>query len=246
MKMFVEPISFIVPLRDRREQIPGFLHNIKKYYKNFEIIFCCQDDRLLFRKGQLSNLGFKRAKYNFVAFINLDYRFMSGVDLVAQVRNFDRPIIPFGFSVRVTESDVGQLTIVRGKLTNLSFGGCCVFTRDQFIKSCGNSNLMAGWGPDDNLLAYRTNFCRVSDATMGHVVHLKTGVYFGGDVKLRNQNLKMTDPLRDRKKDGIDQTIATEQSCNTVELNIIEYKFRNICVPDDFEYMDLYSEIEGK
>lgn len=244
IKMDSKFTSFIVPLRDRRDQIPGFIYNIKKYYENFEIIFCCQNDNLLFRKGQLSNLGFKKAKYDIVAFVNLDYRFMSYVNLVEEVRRFDKPIVPFGFAARVTESSAGDINIVRKALPSESCGGCCVFTKEQFVKSCGNSNLIAGWGPDDNILRYRTNFRKLNDVEMGHIVHSKGGSYFDPKVKLRNQNLKMTDLQRDHSKDGFTQTIADEVGCIKVEPNIVEYKFRNIRVPEDFAYMNIYLEIK--
>jgi hypothetical protein len=79
---------------------------------------------------------------------------------------------------------------------------------------------------------------------MGHIVHSKGGSYFDPKVKLRNQNLKMTDLQRDHSKDGFTQTIADEVGCIKVEPNIVEYKFRNIRVPEDFAYMNIYLEIK--
>lgn len=237
-----EGISFIVPLRGRREQIPGLIHNIKRYYKIFEILFCCQDDNRLFRKGQLANLGSKKAKYDLLAFINLDYRFLSFVDIVREMKKRDQPICTMSDQARVVETSLGVLKIVRKPIPAMSTGGCSVFTKEQWMKSSGNSNLIIGWGPDDDLLHYRTNLFKLSGVSMGHIVHSKGGSYFDAEVKLRNRRIKMKAPARDHKKDGINQTIADESGKIVIEDNIVEYKFRNIRVPDDFAFPDRYQQ----
>ena len=80
---------------------------------------------------------------------------------------------------------------------------------------------------------------------MGHIFHTKTGLYHHAAVKRRNQDLKMTDLSdRDPNKDGFEQTIADEIKRVVIESNIIEYKFRNIRVPEDFAYMNIFLEIK--
>jgi len=240
--MSEQGISFIVPFRERKEHLPGFLCNIKKYYKNFEIILACQDDNLLFRKGQLSNLGWKKAKYNVLAFINLDYRFMSYVDILQELIKYQRPICTFSLAARVKDSTNGNLVVTRKPTPSPTAGGCTVFTKEQWLNCHGNSNLIIGWGPDDNLLFYRTNMIKLPDVCMGHIVHGKGGHYFSNEIKSRNQNIKMLDPQKDPSKDGFEQTIADESEPKLLELNVTEYKFKNIRVPDNFEYMTEYNE----
>jgi len=237
-----ESISFVVPLRGRKDQILGFIYNIKKYYKDFEIIFCNQADDMLFRKGQLSNLGFKKAKFNIIAFINVDYRFLDYVDIVKEMEEHKSPFIPFVKGKRIVEPSLGKYRVVDEEhIPHVgAVGGCQIFTREQFIKSGGHTNLIFGWGPDDVVMSQRISFVFTAHPhVMGHILHGKTGSY----VALRGINqLQSFNPPTIPEKDSFEHTIADEIGSKYIESNIVEYSFRNIRVTENFEYMDRYNK----
>jgi len=238
--MSEKSISFIVPLRDREDQVSGFIYNIKKYYKDFEIIFCNQADKLLFRKGQLSNLGFKKAKFDIVAFINVDYRFLDYVDIVKEINEYKNPFIPFTKGKRIKEPSLGNYVVIEENHVNMGgVGGCQIFTKEQFIKSNGYTNLIFGWGPDDVAMSQRTTFVFTKyPHSMGHIFHSKGGSY----ISLRTENRHQCfDPPATPVKDSFRHTAADELEHKIIESNVIRYNFKNIRVTDNFEYMDRYN-----
>lgn len=230
-------ISFIVACRDRVEMRSGLIANIRKYYPNSEILFCNQQDKLLFRKGQLSNLGFKLAKHEVVAFINLDYRFMEYVDLIFELSKHKVPVIPFSCGKLIAEKSSNVFEIVLNGFNHDSVGGCVVLTKEQFEKSYGNTNLIFGWGPDDIVLARRLKVYRKLPYTMGHVQHSKTDAH----KKMMKHNRQMCYcPPTEPELDAYYHTIANEVGSKVLSDNIIQYDFKNIRVSGDFGYTDKY------
>ena len=231
-------ISFIVPCRGRSEMRPGFIFNVRKYYPGSEIIFCNQKDSFLFRKGQLTNLGFKLAKYDILALINLDYRFMEHVDLVSELDKHKVPIIPFSEGRSIIENPLGIFKI--GVRSNPdSVGGCVVLTKEQFKKSGGNTNLIFGWGPDDIIFAQRIGKFKKLPYTMGHIRHSKSPAY--GAMKNYNRQMCFCPPPKS-ELDAYYHTIADISGSKVLSKNIIQYDFINIHVSDDFGYMDKYNQ----
>lgn len=238
-----ETLTFIVPYRGRKEHLPGLLLNIKQHYKQAKIILCCQNDNLLFRKGQLANLGFLRAESDIVAFVNLDYRFIDHVDLVAEIEKRDHPIVPFLYSSAVLDGPNGSLKIVKEKAGIGSYGGCQVFHRSQFEKIGGNTNLILGWGPDDVVLNQRTMRAGIPLERllfkMGHVKHSKSGSYHLHKIVYSNRIMSFNPPSN-CKYDSFRETIAKEVCCKQSGPNVIEYKFKDIRIPEDFKEMTRY------
>jgi len=238
-------ISYIVSVRGRRDMFPGFIRNIKEYNEDFEIIFCCQDDNLLFRKGQLANLGYKKAKKDLISFINIDFRFLEFVPIVEEMNKIDAPVITFLYAAKVREGKDGKLleTTQRGK--SQTPGGCQVFTRNQFERCGGHTNLIMGWGIDDVVVNYRVkqfSKFRYLPYCMGHVEHDKFVEYPRREyVKGRNTTVAMNPPS-DPKFDSFMETIAEESGKTVLEDNVFEFKFRNIGVPDNFVEMKRYKE----
>lgn len=231
-------ISFIVPCRGRDEMRPGFIFNIRKYYPEAEIIFCNQKDNLLFRKGQLSNLGFYKATHNLVAFINLDYRFMDYVDIASEMNKYQMPLIPFSCGKLVEELPIGTFKLIEYHNPD-SVGGCVVTTKEQFEKSCGNTNLILGWGPDDIVFARRIGGYKKLPYTMGHIKHAKTKEY----LEMREFNRQMCyDPPTIPERDSHYHTKTEQVEKIILAENIIQYDFINIGVVSNFEYMDRYEQ----
>jgi len=218
---------------------PGLTSNIRKYYPNSEIIFCNQKDNLLFRKGQLANLGFKLAKHNTVAFINLDYRFMEYVDLISELDKHGVPIIPFNHGKLITETSPNVFKVILEGHNHDSVGGCVVLTKEQFEKSYGNTNLIFGWGPDDIVFARRLKSYKKLPHTMGHVQHSKTIAH----KMLMSCNRQMCYcPPTTPELDGYIHTAADKVGSKILSENIIQHDFANICVSEDFGYTDKYNQ----
>lgn len=232
-------ISFIVSCRGRTEMRPGLIFNIRKYYPGSEIIFCNQKDNLLFRKGQLANLGFNLAKHDIVAFINLDYRFMEYVDLIFKLDKYKVPVIPFLYGKLIVEKALGVFTVVLEGHNHTSVGGCVVLTKEQFEKSCGNTNLILGWGPDDIIFAQRIKTYKKLPYTMGHLQHPKTSAH----KSMVNCNRRMCFcPPPQPELDAYYHTIADKVGSKVLSENIMQYDFMNIRVSDDFGYKDRYNQ----
>jgi len=231
-------ISFVVSCRGRLEMRPGFISNIRKYYPDSEILFCNQKDALLFRKGQLANLGFKLVKHDIIAFINLDYRFMEYVDLIFELDKHKVPVIPFSDGRSVIENPLGIFKIVVRSNPD-SVGGCVVLTKEQFKESGGNTNLIFGWGPDDIVFAQRIGKFKKLPYTMGHIQHSKNQAYRA----MKNYNRRMCFcPPPKPELDAYYHTIADRVGSKVLSENIIQYDFINIRVSDDFGYMDKYNQ----
>lgn len=231
-------ISFIVSYRGRKEMMPGLIFNIQKYYPESEIIFCSQKDNLLFRKGQLTNLGFLLARHEIIASVNLDYRFMEYVNLIAELDKHKVPVIPFSFGKLIREKELGVFEIVLEGFNHDSVGGCVVLTREQFAKSGGNTNLILGWGPDDIVLARRMGSYKKLPYTFGHVEHPLTS---GGPMKARNRHVCYNPPTKP-KLDGYTHTIADKVGRTSLQKDVVLYDFANIRVSNDFGYMDKYNQ----
>lgn len=232
-------ISFIVPCRGRTEMCSGFIFNIRKYYPESEIIFCNQKDSLLFRKGQLTNLGFKLAKHDIIAAINLDYRFMEYVDLISELDKYKVPCIPFSFGKLIVEKARGEFEVVLEGHNHDSVGGCVVLTKEQFEKSCGNTNLILGWGPDDIVFAQRIKMYKKLPYAMGHVQHPKTSTHKSMiDCNRQQCYCPPTKP----ELDAYYHTVADVLESKVLSKNIIQYSFKNIRVSDDFGYTDRYNQ----
>lgn len=231
-------ISFIVACRGRTIMRFGLISNIKKYYPDSEIIFCNQKDNLLFRKGQLTNLGFRLAKNEVVASINLDYRFMEYVDLISELAIHKVPIIPFSHGKLILEHAPNTFEIVLDGFNHDSVGGCIVLTREQFEKSGGNTNLILGWGPDDIVFARRIGSYKKLPYTFGHVKHPSASV----DKTMMNHNRHVCyNPPTKPELDGYTHTIADKVGIIEYSKSVVQYDFTNIHVSEDFGYMDKYN-----
>ena len=78
-------ISFIVPLRDRLELLKSLVKNLEENFTDFELIIAYQDDNLLFKRGQLMNLGFQKSKGDVCIFQDVDIRHLKRIDFSAEI-----------------------------------------------------------------------------------------------------------------------------------------------------------------
>lgn len=236
-------ISFIVPIRGRMEMVPGFIQNIKDNFDNFEIIFCYQDDNLLFRKGQLSNLGYQYSTKDLVAFINVDYRFLSRVPIEKEMEINRVPLITFLYACRVRE--------IKGRVVeekcgpSRTPGGCQVFTREQFEKIGGHTNLILGWGIDDVVINIRVRQFYTAfhflPYRMGHVIHDKFVEYPKREY-VKGCNCRVAiHPPSDPEYDSFRETEADLVGMKRSGPNIFLLSFTNIRVSRDFRERERYN-----
>lgn len=244
-------VSFVVPLRGRREHLDGFVHSIQTVYAGvpYEVLFIEQADDLLFKRGQLCNLGFKKAKGDIVVFTDIDIRYLDRLDFQKHLEQFKRPYVGFDHIAQLQEPRTGEYVITMTEPRPHGFGACAVFSREQFMTSNGFSNLIIGWGGEDDVIAARAKMKRLT-YTLGHVTHAQPPRSEVNNTLWHQQNVYFlrTDHSRDAAKDSFRETVATEVSSRPVKglehFTLIEY--RNITVTDDFAYMEHLVGREGR
>ena len=254
-------ISFIIPLNERKlNRLDGLLYNIEKYYgkpskDNYEVIIINQDIKEPFKLGQNRNLGFKESIGDIIVFLDVDIRFKNKLSFKEILLNSkNRPVICWEFIIQINEDENYNIVEIEEKKKGVGKGGCTVFTRDQYKKSYGHSNLILGWGKEDNVLYYRTNFIRLIGSEIYHVYHKDKRELWGLDKKILSKtlskNVEIVNMVRDGKidseKDGFNQTIA-EVFLYKEELNglLKYYNVSNITVSEKFKYIELYNEINN-
>jgi hypothetical protein len=232
-------ISFVIPIRGRREHIPGLLDNLEKYFSDYEVIFAEQDDDEMFKRGQLCNLGFLQSHGDIIIFQDVDIRHLNKLDISSHLETFGRPFIAFDRISQLTENN-GKYNLLETKERLQAYGACAVFTRSQFVASHGFSNLIIGWGGEDNLMNERARFARLKQA-LGHVKHEAPShaKIWNTDWHRRNVELWQSDKSRVASLDGYVQTIATLTD-SISDGKLYTHKFKNIRTSKNFAYRHLF------
>lgn len=234
--MFEESIvSFVVPLRERQSQVDGCIETVRGNTSKFELILCHQADRMLFKRGQLCNLGYKESKGEIVVFLDVDMRFIERIDFRALMNIHQHPYVPFRFIDKLVVNNAGYV-VKRREQRWASVGGCCVFTKEQFEKCHGFSNLCVGWGWEDDLLNGRVGF-KLLEGRIGHLTH--NSEPRAHEDTARNRTIAENDCAREACYDGYLQTIARKVGEDKIGDNIRRTMFLDITVPPDFKYADL-------
>jgi len=225
-------INFLVSYRDRERMLSHFVKSIHKFYPESKIIIAEQCDDKPFLQGQLLNLAYKYSTGKIVVFMDVDVRFRKKLDILEIVPAIDHPFLAYN---DLWHCDMNGRVVAIRKGSDSSNGGCCIFTREQFEASSGYSNLIVGWGGDDDILNGRVGgFVRLENVML-HVRHprLKRGEIYEG-----NLHAYKTDDMRDKHLDGFRQTTArllTKQD----DGNKLHLCFDNIGVVSDFAYPEL-------
>ncbi len=228
-------LSFIVTHRNRELQLIDYVENIHRFYPNAEIVISEQRNTNVFLQGQLFNLAFPHSHGDIIILMDVDIRFSNTIDFEKWMGVLKHPFIGYD---RIFNCDENKKILNIRPGTDRTHGGCCVFTRDQFIDSCGYSNLMCDWGAEDDILDIRVNgFKRIHNSLL-HIYHEKRK---SSITYPRNRIMYETEKKRDKKLDGWKQTTAKlkdkQQGYNSIYL-----VFDEITVTKDFAYLNLLKD----
>jgi len=244
-----DTIDFIIPYRDRPENLDGLIQNIKKFYYsycNYNIIVCEQNDDKPFLRGQLFNLGFNKSRSEMVVLMDVDIRFLETIDLIKEMNEHDKPFLPWNNIAEIKKEENGEFEFT-GEVDPhvVGWGGCFVCTREHFEKFGGFSNLVFGWGGEDNIVYKRCkhaglffkgeqeNLCTANklDFKMGHISHKKNN---NNSLYLHNNSILYNHSYLE--DDTHEQTIADYEYQRKSQVE--HYKFSNIGVTEYFKYKD--------
>lgn len=143
-------IGICVPYRNREKHLNRFIPHISKILKDngldYEVFICNQVDEKPFNKGKLLNIAFLMGVKNgcdYFAFNDIDTLPIKGND------DYSYPDMhPIHLSSEIDEYDD---SIPYSE----NFGGCVLFTKDQFKEINGFSNDYWGWGYEDDDMYWR-------------------------------------------------------------------------------------------
>lgn len=195
-----------------------------------------------FKLGQIRNLGFKKSIGDIIVFFDVDIRLPKKIDFASALLEKKLPIVCWKYITQI-EDDINYKKLSKPK-EGVGKAGFFALTREQFESVNGYSNLLIGWGKEDNLLEKRFDheFVRM-DEEIYHIKHEQSRELWrvAGSAIKHNLQILRTDSKRDKLNDGFAQTIADEH-----ELDFIGYKhyiFSNVRVVEDFEYKDEFEKL---
>jgi hypothetical protein len=241
-------VSLIVPYRDRLKHLPGCLQTFAEHVgEEYEVLISEQAEGGYFLRGQLANLVFSRAAGEIVAIMDVDARFLVRQEFSRWSAEQGKPFLPWTRVVDVAEDQAGRLTPLEAPMAwaGNSAGMCCVLTCGQFEASNGFSNLMFGWGSEDNVLDRRVHRFTRLDLNIAHVAHRADRAKVVRTARRANNILLcLTDSRRNLAADSFRQTLATELPREVLSQSprIVKYAWRDITVPADFAYRELLDD----
>lgn len=174
-------ITFVIPNRGGKH-IDFVISQLKKFYPNDDYIVVCQEDNEPFKRGQLFNVSYNYIKTDYICFIDNDLFFKGYVDLIGLYKKKNcQVLMPFNVieQVDVIDKDKYKVTKIGNKLIigdDNRFGprgGITFLSTDTFKKMDGYSNLLIGYGYEDNEFACRcdkSGFVNI-DNHICHITH---------------------------------------------------------------------------
>jgi len=226
-------ISFIATYRNRNNQLEEFIKSLDKYYPSSEIVIAEQKNEKAFVQGQLFNLAYPHSHGDMIVLMDIDMRYTKKVDFLESMNKLKHPFI--GYNQILNCNITGKISGIRNG-SSISLGGCSVFTRSQFEASSGYSNLMCGWGGEDDILNIRVNGFKRIDNTLLHIDHSRRNI--GGQDHDINVRLYKTERERNKELDGFRQTVGN-LVYKEVKDNVMHLGFDGIGVVPTFVYKNL-------
>lgn len=233
----MDKFSIICPFRDRKEVVEDFIYHFSSLYPRAEIIMVQQANKKKFRRGQLLNAGFKYASTCDVnVFVDVDLRLIEKIDFVGLSNKFQSPYYPYYTIKQARILQKGKYRITGREWKNCN-GGMYVFTREQFLKINGHSNLYIGHSYEDTDLRQRTDLAREQN-TILHISH--PSISNKDDIKANKYIFDQRSRF-DIQKDGVNQLVCRYE-IKEIENKIKRLDVFDIKVEEGFEYFSLIKE----
>jgi len=231
-----DSVSFIIPNRGGKD-LDKVIQNINDVYSDVskEIIVVEQCDERPFMRGQLFNIGVKYATGKYLALTDNDIYHLRKVPWIEIYETIKKPLIGFKYISQVTLKD-GTPIITSTANCEVGFGGFNFLSKEDFINANGFSNLMIGWGAEDNEFFYRfKDYVRIPQ-NLGHLTH----------PRRVNTNPRNTELNRDiwynhrtnKNDDGFNETTFNLISSSRNE-NVLYLKVDKISVIEGFKFKEL-------
>ena len=194
----------IVPYRDRADNLKEFIPAIKAYLPQAEIVVVEQCGTELFNKGSLINIGMLEAGGMG------DYFMFHDVDLIPIKVDYSYPDKPTHVATELSQYDY-KMPYPK------YFGGCVLFTKDQFESVNGFSNKFNGWGCEDD--SFFDSF-----AAKGIMIERRSG---------RFESLYHT---RDYNPKDFGKNVATHREGRDFSegVSTVEYDIQSVVVKEDY------------
>ena len=155
-------ITFIIPNRGGKH-IDFVIKQLKLFYPDEKYMVIIQEDNEPFKRGQLFNISYKYTDTEYLCFIDNDIFFKDFVDLIKIYKDRDCQVLqPFNVIEQVTltgdtytVTKIGKPNIIRDDHTFGPRGGITFVSKEAFKNLNGFSNLLMGYGYEDNEFACR-------------------------------------------------------------------------------------------
>ncbi|KAG8593981.1 hypothetical protein GDO81_001020 [Engystomops pustulosus] len=161
----LQKIAIVIPFRNRESHLKIWLHNmhpfLQKQQADYGIYVIEQHGNLPFNRAKLLNIGYKEAlkEYDYNCFI------FSDVDIIPMdQRNLYRCSTNPKHMAHALDKFNFRL------LYATLFGGVVAFTKEQFLKVNGFSNLFWGWGGEDDDLYKRVITAGMQIERMNNII----------------------------------------------------------------------------
>lgn len=222
-------LAIIVPYRDRLEHMKEFVPYMDNYLKYFDsqIFIIHQFNKNPFNRAGLMNIGFDIVKDNF------DYFCFHDIDMLPEASSYSIPQNPTHMSMYCSQFEY--------KRKNM-FGGVVIFTKEQFQRVNGFSNLYQGWGAEDNDMYLRVKQYYKHEYRPGRYKSLPHK-HNGSNHPNYKQNVKLYHDRKDNpellKKEGLSD-LNKSFPYKILEYNKLNSNIETIIV-GELEYKNKYN-----
>lgn len=227
-----ENITFIIPNRGGKN-IKYVIDKLMEFYPYSKFIVITQNDNDPFMRGQLFNIAYKYCETKYMCFIDNDMFFPKYVDFIGTYNSLNcLAIQPFVNIQQVKISKKSYEVLSEAPKNPFGKGGATFVSKENFEKINGYSNLYKGYGCEDTDFNYRCGGLREINIPICHIKHERRNNDWHWDV---NKKLSATRHLRNKSKDGFNNTIANINKNHKIK-NVHYLSVSNITVDDDFIY----------
>lgn len=206
----MKKLGIVVPYRDREEHLKVFIPYMNNFLNQqqipYKIVVVEQLDKLSFNRAKLMNIGYDFLKddYDYFCFHDVDHIPEDGADYswVDTPTHLSQYVSQFNYILPYPNM----------------FGGVSMFNKKDFIKVNGFSNIMWGWGGEDDEMRSRCDreglFVDRRPNRYTSLPHPKASI----NGKEYDQNVKEWENIRDNK----DSIEYKNNGLNSLEYKTIE------------------------